>query len=200
MSSSSGEESSEDGERANVDLSFLLQNNGEVTPFSFQPMYSEVEIEERLNAYRYAKENPPPNINEFEDMQASTDINWCPCKMCSPMQSEAERKCCKDSCEIPDSKFDKHQCITESDGFREVCLLKNVLEAALGAWHIFKGEKSDLSNKSYRFIAYKQYIYWIHGRLGRNIRIPIPSCAVNKIRKTFPAPNNIYIPYTESSL
>ena len=74
------------------------------------------------------------------------------------MESEIERKCCKRSPEIPDRKFEGDVCISETDGFREVCLLPNVLEAALGARHVFRGENSDLSNKSYRFIANKQYI------------------------------------------
>ena len=77
------------------------------------------------------------------------------------MESEIERKCCKSSPEIPDRKFEGGVCISERDGFREVCLLPNVLEAALGTWHDFRGENSDLFNKSYRFIAYKQYIYML---------------------------------------
>ena len=92
--------------------------------------------------------------------------------------------------------------ISESDGFRKVCLLPNVLEAALGAWHVFRGENSDLSNKSYRFIAYKQYIYicWIYEWLGKDIRRPIPSCAVQEIRRKFPALDNVYTSYTEYNL
>ena len=148
-----------------VDLSFLLENNCEVTLFAFQPMYSEDEIDKQLRAYRLA-ENNATNTSETREVGKSTDISWCQCTRCSPMESEIERKRLKSSPEIPDRKFEGGVCISESDGFRELCLRPNVLEAALGAWHVFRGENSDLSSKSYRFIAYKQYICWIYGRLG----------------------------------
>ena len=85
------------------------------------------------------------------------------------MESEIKKKYCKSSPEIPDRKFEGGVCISESDGFREACLLPNVLEAALGAWHVFRGDNSDLSNKSHRVIAYKQYICWIYKRLGKDV-------------------------------
>ena len=110
------------------------------------------------------------------------------------METEIERKCCKSSPEIIDRKFEDCECISDTDGFHDVCMNKNILEA-LGAWHHFSGEQSVLCNKSFRFIAYKQYIWWIYGKLGKDIRKPIPSCIVNKVRNIFPAPDNIYIPY-----
>ena len=182
-----------------VDSSFLLENNCEVTTFAFQPMYSEDGIDKRLRVYRLA-ENNSTNTSETREVGKSTYISWCQCPKCSPMESEIERKCCKGSPEIPDRKFEGGVCISEIDDFREVCLLTNVLEAALGAWHVFRGGNSDLSNKSYRFIAYKQYTCWIYGRLGKDIRRPIPSCAVQEIRRKFPAPDNVYTSYTENNL
>ena len=38
----------------------------------------------------------------------------------------------------------------------------------------------------YRLAAYRQFTYWVHNKLGRHVRQVIPSCAVNKIRETFP--------------
>ena len=52
-------------------------------------------------------------------------------------ETEIERKCCKSSLEIIDRKFEDCECILDTDGFRDVCMNKNVLEAALGAWHHF---------------------------------------------------------------
>ena len=37
-----------------------------------------------------------------------------------------------------------------------------------------------------RLVAYRQYTWWIHGHLGRRIRIAIPSCAVSAIRDVYP--------------
>ena len=95
-------------------------------------------------------------------------------------------------------KLANKKCITLTDGFRDVCLNKNVLEAALGSWREMTEEPIEISNKSYRFIAYRQYISWVFGWLGKDVRKVIPSCAVDIIRKTFPAADNIYVPYKES--
>ncbi len=37
-----------------------------------------------------------------------------------------------------------------------------------------------------RYIAYRQMVHWCWGYLGRNIRVPLPSCAITRIRQTFP--------------
>ena len=158
-------------------------------------MYSEDEIAKRWRAYRLAGNNVT-NTSATREVGKSTCISWCQCTRCSSMESEIERKCCKSSPEILDRKFEGGVCISESDGFREVCLLPNVLKAALGAWHVFRVKILT----SYRFIAYKQYICWISGRLGKDIRRPIPSCAVQEIRRKFPAPDNVNTSYTENNL
>ena len=36
--------------------------------------------------------------------------------------------------------------------------------------------------RSFRYAAYRQFTWWVHGHLGRKIRGVIPSCAVKKIR------------------
>ena len=48
------------------DLFYLLENNGEVAPFAFQPMYETLEIEEWLKVYREARDNNTPEGNESE--------------------------------------------------------------------------------------------------------------------------------------
>ena len=63
-----------------VDLSFLLENNCEVTPFAFQPMYCEDEIDKRLRGYRLA-ENNATNTNETREVGKITDISWCQYEM-----------------------------------------------------------------------------------------------------------------------
>ena len=49
--------------------------------------------------------------------------------------------------------------------------------------------------RSLRYAAYRQFTWWAHGHLGKNIRRVIPPCAVKKIRATFPAPDGIYTGY-----
>ena len=41
--------------------------------------------------------------------------------------------------------------------------------------------------RKFRYIAYRQLVRWCWGYLGKNVRVALPSCAVNKIRGTFPA-------------
>lgn len=36
-----------------------------------------------------------------------------------------------------------------------------------------------------RYTAYRQLVRWCWGYLGRNVRVPLPACAVTKIRHTF---------------
>ena len=41
--------------------------------------------------------------------------------------------------------------------------------------------------RQYRFIAYCQLNRWCWGWLGKNVRVVLPSCAVEAIRKKFPS-------------
>ena len=49
--------------------------------------------------------------------------------------------------------------------------------------------------RSYRYAAYRQFTWWVHGRLGPNKRYPIPACATHAIRTQYPSPDNVYEGY-----
>ena len=118
------------------------------------------------------------------------------CDACVDMHIEDETLCCnaaKDRREI----YGERKCVTEVTAFSLICLEREVLETALSGWDRIVGENNAICNKSYRFIAYKQYISWIHGKLGNDVRIRIRTCVLYKIRQTFPAPDNIYVPFIE---
>ena len=175
----------------------FLDNKGS-NAFAFEPEYPEHGIEERLTAYLRERENDggdEPLIIE------QSDENWCTCENCVPMPNIRGRLCCQSTSEeIIGGKIDNKKCISLTDAFHDVCLNKNVLESALGTWREFTDEEIGISNKSYRFIAYRQYISWIFGWLEKDARKVIPSCVVNKIRLEFPPPDNIYIGYKDCSL
>ena len=80
-----------------------------------------------------------------------------------------------------------------------LCLEKVILDNVLTSLHETRGDfvESKPSNKSFRFAAYKQFIWFVYKRLGRGNRRVIPSCVVWKIRETFPEEDGFYVPYTE---
>ena len=59
---------------------------------------------------------------------------WCTCEQCVQMENAAERVCCQSIAGIIGRKFDSKKCITLTVAFQEVCLSRNVLEAAIGTW------------------------------------------------------------------
>ena len=79
-----------------------------------------------------------------------------------------------------------------------LCLEKVILENVLTSLYETPGDfaESRTSNKSYRFAAYKQFIWFVYKRLGRGNRRFIPSCVVWKIREPFPEEDRLYVLYT----
>ena len=80
-------------------------------------------------------------------------------------------------------------CITQHPGFQAVCLNRWVLQTA---WYQYKQQYSRSyegpQHKLNRHMAYRQLVRWCWGILGKEIRVPLPSCAVCCIRAHFPPP------------
>ena len=58
-------------------------------------------------------------------------------------------------------------------------------------------KEKDLTNRSLRFAAYKQFIWWVFQRLGKGNRRVIPSWVVWNIRKPYPEANGQYVLFNE---
>ena len=83
------------------------------------------------------------------------------------------------------------RCIVQHPGFEAVCLNVWVLQTA---WLQYKQQYGSSAyegpeHKKNCHIAYRQLVRWCWATLGKNIWVPLPSCAVNCIRAHFPEPN-----------
>ena len=80
--------------------------------------------------------------------------------------------------------------IVDHPGFQAVCLNYWVLQAA---WLQYKQQYGSSAyegaeHTKSRHIAYRQLVRWCWGSLGKEIRVPLPSCAVCCIRAHFQEP------------
>ena len=137
------------------------------------------------------------NQEDEEESASEDDGNGCTCENCVQTQNDFEQACCQDNSAMIGNKLGTEKRIARTSAFRDVCLNVNVLEAALGTWRTFTDNALNISNKSYRFIAYRQYISWVYGWQGKDVRRIIPACVVNTIRDTFPAQDGIYVPFAD---
>ena len=88
---------------------------------------------------------------------------WCVCGNCREMDTPRENICCGD-----------RRCVTTFDDFHLLCTNHHVLTVAIHNRADIMADPIDYSPRSYRKAAYRQYILWVHGRLGRgNRRYPL---------------------------
>lgn len=148
-------------------------------------------------------------ISTAPSTAASTAANsWCKCNHCGPMPSQLELKCCFDEnfnfTNFQDETFDLHkQCVTLSSVLKDHVLHHVTLQLAWFGSQRYKGATGDqllftnMTHSSYRFQAYRSYINFTHGYLGRKHRRVIPSCIVNYIRQQWPDPEGSYVGFKE---
>ena len=105
-----------------------------------------------------------PNLTEQRvKMAHQTGV----CNVCADLANEEENKCCG-----------KRSCVTSYEMFRNVVLDREVLNIAIHAQCDIRAEVADFKMNSYRKAAYRQYILWKYGKLGKGYRRACPSCVV----------------------
>ena len=57
--------------------------------------------------------------------------------------------------------------------------------------------EDNFSNRSLRYAAYKQFIWWVFKKLGKGSRRVIPWCFLWKIRELYPEADGNYVIYLE---
>ena len=88
-------------------------------------------------------------------------------------------------------------CITTYDIFFIICLHPVNLRVALENSADYRADEIVCSNRNLRKTAYRQFVLWAHGKLGRHNRRVVPSCVVLKIRHRYPSPTGLYMGYRE---
>ena len=128
----------------------------------------------------------PGNDNESSDSAIESDL------------------CCQEVAAISDDKFESQKCVTRSQQFKTLCFEKLVLKNVLVGLHETTGDPLEkdgkLSNRSLRFEVYKQFIWWVFERLGKNNRRVIPLCILWTIRKLYPEANGQYVRFNEGEI
>ena len=89
-----------------------------------------------------------------------------------------------------DKLREKPSCITDNPAFKAVCLNPWVFQVA---WYHYKQQYGTMAterpeDRKNRHVAYRQLARWCWGYLGKEIRVPLPACAVSCIRAHFPPP------------
>ena len=131
--------------------------------------------------------NPPPN-------RSSTTPGWCSCGNCRLMVQPEEDVCCG---QLPDN------CTSRWADFELLVLEPAVVTLAVRHRNdVFAINSADESDhmRTMRHGAYRQYMLWTYGYLGRGNRRVIPSCCVWRIRDKYPSPFGQYSGYQPSRL
>ncbi|XP_060564870.1 P2X purinoceptor 7-like [Ruditapes philippinarum] len=164
------------------------ENYGEgINPYQFEPLRTALVSSNESNS---GEENDDVESTQLQDVG-----EWCTCHNCQMMATAVECRCCCRVTRVSD-KMDEHKtetgqglsCITAHPGFSTVCLDRYVLETAYLQYRQQYGERDEEDiNRRHRYTAYRQLARWCWGYLGKEVRVVLPSCAVIKIRTTYPS-------------
>lgn len=104
------------------------------------------------------------------------------------MPTDIEKKCCGQ---------DPTNCISQLPQMELYVLDAGGLRLARRIWNDVRAREDQPEpgedNRQSRHAAYRQYVVWQFGALGRGNRIVIPSCCVWKIRDKYPDPFHQYV-------
>ena len=131
-------------------------------------------------------EQPPPNPDPPQNVP-----DWCKCGHCVAMPTQEENKCCTRT---------ERPCISTTPLFQQLVIDPNVLNIAMRYREDMMVLGNGRNNENFRHAAYRQYVLWQHGRLGRGNRRVVPSCCVIAIRSRYPSPNGVYTVYRPARL
>ncbi|XP_062395778.1 P2X purinoceptor 7-like [Sardina pilchardus] len=148
--------------------------------------------------YQFEPESDPESDNGADELIDEDDAGrrlgqdvslWCTCGNCTTMPTEAENICCREIAkvlrrmgQVPVPMI----CMTEHPGLEPVCLNPYSLQ---NVYNIYKYDFGPVRHRTeeegFRHLAYRSFVSWCWGYLGRSRRVVIPSCVVQRIRQKF---------------
>ncbi|XP_063080273.1 P2X purinoceptor 7-like [Engraulis encrasicolus] len=155
-----------------------------IQPYAFEPE-TETESEEEIS-------------EEEAGGRRKMDVSeWCTCGHCCTMETEAENICCREVTVVLNRMQQLESpvhCMTDHPGLHPVCLSIYALQNAL---NLYQRDFGDIPIRGYgnrcRFLAYRFFVSWCWGYLGRTVRVVIPSCVVQRVRRKFPDGTGQYV-------
>lgn len=87
--------------------------------------------------------------------------------------------------------------MTQQLSFTNLVLDREALSVAIVNCTDVLMDTSDFSNEGYRFAAYRQFVLWQNGYLGRGNHRVVPLCATWAIRDKYPRRDGIYTGFKE---
>ncbi|XP_045925772.1 P2X purinoceptor 7 isoform X1 [Micropterus dolomieu] len=122
---------------------------------------------------------------------------WCACENCSTMPTEVENVCCQEIRKVVrrmQQVPDPPTCMVHHPGLEPKCLNYYTLQ---NIHNIYQADYGPLRRRTeeerYKHLAYRSFVSWCWGYLGRSVRVVIPSCVVLRIRQQFPDPEGQYV-------
>lgn len=206
MSSSENEvsDASSESDAREIDTSSesegVNDNLEEIAPYLFEPVYDDDDdIPQNVLDQLVDAENNA----ELDREQRLHGTEWCSCGNCINSAVFEENACC---CEKEEMVSVMHEynsdfggnikCITEHPGFQSQCLDIWVLRSSYSHYkQQYRQAVPGQVHDKYRYVAYRQLVRWCWGILGKDIRVPLPSCALHKVRSTFESAQYIGFKY-----
>lgn len=136
---------------------------------------------------------------EQQPERVAGEHGGCFCGRCIDMPTAVERKCCAQE-ELDNTclaDYVEGQCLLECEDIKHCISPVTVRHSWLNQQRFFglTGEAllfGNMTNKNYRHHAYRCYVNYIYGLLGRYNRKVIPACVIAEVRRQWPDPNGNY--------
>ncbi|XP_046860879.1 P2X purinoceptor 7-like [Xenia sp. Carnegie-2017] len=138
------------------------------------------------------EDNSSSSESEDEYIHRIGNVEWCECGFCVVMSKGRESICCQEVNNTDPLIHGDHICITQEEEFATVCTNEAVVKTAMV---VYTHDIEPMPEKEENDIT-QHGVPTVDGlgawQVGEKYRLPIPSCAVDKIRKAFPSPSGEY--------